>query len=101
MHRAFLAAILLFVAIPWTGQAAESVEVVARPDTNSSNPFYVGNRQPLAPSPLLKLPIGNITPQGWLRRQMELQADGMFGHLAEISTFLKYEGDGWVDPKSP
>jgi hypothetical protein len=74
------------------------IEVVEKPNTNLKNDFYIGNRPPLLPSPLIKLPIGAIEPQGWVRRQLELQADGFHGHLTEISRFLKKEGNAWLSP---
>jgi len=61
---------------------------------------YSANRPPLAPSPLLKLPIGAIEPRGWLRTQLELQRDGFVGHLAEVSEFCR-EGGGWLQPDQP
>ena len=64
------------------------------------NRFYTGNRAPLAASPLVKLPIGSIRPEGWLRHQLELEAEGFSGHLSEISQFCKYQGNGWVTPTS-
>jgi DUF1680 family protein len=73
-------------------------DTVVRPDTVSKNKFYVGNREPLLPSPLLKLPIGSIKPQGWLRKQLELEAEGFFGHLPELSRFLIKEGNPWLSP---
>ena len=64
------------------------------------NRFYQGNRAPLAASPFIKLPIGAIRPEGWLRTQLELEAEGFSGRLSEISQFCKYEGNGWVTPGS-
>ena len=75
-----------------------SVRVVGKPPTDAMNGFYVGNRPPLKPSPLLKLPVGSIEPRGWLLRQLRLQADGFFGHLTEISRFLRKEGNAWLSP---
>ncbi|MHC4483322.1 MAG: beta-L-arabinofuranosidase domain-containing protein, partial [Planctomycetota bacterium] len=63
------------------------------------NSFYVSNRPPLAPSPLVKLPIGAITPKGWLRHQLELEAEGMVGHLPELSKWCKTEGNAWLSAK--
>ena len=58
--------------------------------------LYVGNREPLLASPLMKLPIGSITPKGWLRRMLELEAQGMTGRLTEISPWCKFENNAWA-----
>ena len=79
--------------------AADTIDTVTRPDPGLNNQFYVGNREPLLPVPLLKLPIGSIQPQGWLRKQIELEADGFFGHLPELSRFLIKEGNPWLSPE--
>jgi hypothetical protein len=60
------------------------------------NPVYYGNRYPLVPSPFVKLPIGSIVPRGWLRRQLELEAEGMTGRLEEISKWCKFEESAWA-----
>jgi len=75
-----------------------SVRVVSMPPTVERNDFYVSNQPPLTPEPLIKLPIGAIKPDGWVRRQLELQADGFVGHLTEISQFLRKEGNAWLSP---
>ncbi|MBU6398687.1 MAG: glycoside hydrolase family 127 protein [Verrucomicrobia bacterium] len=80
--------------------ASESAHVATVdlvPATRENN-LYVANRPPLLPSRLIKLPIGNITPQGWLRHQLELEADGMIGHLEEISKWCKFDGNAWASP---
>jgi hypothetical protein len=77
-------------------QAAVAVRVVPAPPTVGTNDFYVSNARPLAPSPLIKLPVGAIKPEGWLRRQLELQAEGFSGHLMEISPFVKKDGNAWL-----
>lgn len=64
------------------------------------NTHYVGNREPLLPSPLIKLPIGAIEPKGWLWRQLDLQRDGFIGHLDELSRFVRLES-GWMQPDNP
>jgi hypothetical protein len=38
----------------------------------------------LAPTAFLALPLGEIRPSGWLRRQLRIQADGLSGHLDEF-----------------
>jgi len=64
----------------------------------SPNKHYPSNREPLLVSPLVKLPIGAITPRGWLRGQLELMADGMTGRLTEISEWCRAEGNAWISP---
>ncbi|HXU78051.1 MAG TPA: hypothetical protein VN794_15870 [Methylomirabilota bacterium] len=78
---------------------AVDVRVVEAIPTAQTNGFFVANKPPLQPSPLLKLPIGSIVPRGWLRHQLELEADGMIGHLPEISKWCKFEGNAWSSPE--
>ncbi len=81
-----------------TLQAQPVVSTVERPNPEPANQFYATNRAPLKPSSFVTLPFGTIQPQGWLQRQLRLQADGFFGHLDEISTFCRPEGNAWLDP---
>lgn len=91
-----LALALCALALP--ALAAETtVTVVAAPATAGTNAFYTANRPPLQPSPLIALPIGAVRPEGWLRRQLELQNAGFHGQLTEISAFLKKDGNAWLD----
>ena len=47
------------------------------------------------------LPLGSIRPQGWLTRQLRIQADGLSGHLDEFwpdikeSRWFGGETEGW------
>jgi len=87
------------------GQAGEKtmtseIALVKSPPAASSNRHYVSNRPPLAPSPLVKLPIGSIRPRGWLLGQLQLMRHGLTGRLPELSRFLK-EGSGWITLKGP
>ena len=47
---------------------------------------------------LEKLPLGAIKPEGWLKKQLELQRDGLNGHLAEISAWLDKSSNAWLVP---
>jgi uncharacterized protein len=62
----------------------------------------IKNRRPLATSAFYHLPLGSIRPAGWLRRQLEIQADGLGGHLDETwadvgpnSGWLGGTGEAW------
>ena len=81
--------------LPATAQNA-TVKVVATPPTAAANPAYTANRAPLMPSPFIKLPIGSIVPRGWLRHQLELEAEGMTGRLEEISEWCKFQNSAWA-----
>ena len=78
--------------------AHPGVRVMDQPEASEPNAFYAGNRPPLRPSPLVRLPIHSIEPRGWLRKQLELQAAGFHGHLGELSDFLKKDGNAWLSP---
>jgi Beta-L-arabinofuranosidase, GH127 len=80
-------------------QPPERLRVVPAIHADKPGGLYVGNRAPLVPSPLMKLPIGSITPRGWLRGQLEAEAKGMIGRLEEISKWCKFDGNAWVDRK--
>ncbi|HLJ92678.1 MAG TPA: beta-L-arabinofuranosidase domain-containing protein [Gemmataceae bacterium] len=98
--QAFLSAVLCGI-LTTSGQTnePERVHTVQEIPVNNSEGLYLGNRPPLAPSPLRKLPIGSIKPKGWLRHQLELEALGMTGRLPAISAWCKFDGNAWADPQ--
>ncbi len=73
-----------------------TVAVVDRPNTTARNAYYVGNQAPLRPEYLLKLPIGAIKPAGWLRENLDRQANGLAGHLGQISIWLTKKDNAWL-----
>ena len=91
-------ALIAVLTLTLVGALPAEVRVVSTPPTVATNDFYVSNLKPLTPEPLIKLPIGAIEPEGWVRRQLELQADGFVGHLTEISRFLRKDGNAWLSP---
>jgi hypothetical protein len=61
-----------------------------------------GGTTGLARAAFRALPLGEIEPQGWLARQLRLQADGLTGHLDELwpdvgddSGWLGGRGEAW------
>ncbi len=62
----------------------------------------VRSRAPLHPGAFAFLPLGAIQPQGWLQRQLRIQASGLSGHLDEVwsdvgpqSAWLGGKGESW------
>src|SRR6478735_8578667 len=91
--------ILLLSFLFHTGLQAQKqslkVTVVERPSTAKTNAFYVSNKQPLMPLYFIKLPVGSIKPQGWVLKYLQLQRDGLTGHLGEISAWLEKNNNAW------
>lgn len=66
------------------------------------NPALPKNRAPLRASAFYPLPLGSIRPAGWLRNQLEIQANGLSGHLDQTwpdvgpqSGWLGGKGESW------
>jgi hypothetical protein len=86
------------VGLGWAPVFADRVTAVDRPNLAGSNPYYPGHREPLLRTPCIRLPLGAVKPQGWLLKQLQLQADGFNGHLGEISGFLNKNDNAWLNP---
>lgn len=57
---------------------------------------YRNNRAPLKEKPYMQLPLGAIRPEGWLRDQLQRQADGLTGHLDSIYPQVMGSRNGWL-----
>lgn len=73
-----------------------TIELVDRLSTTSQNQYYISNKAPLQPQQFIKLPAGTIEPGGWLKQQLELQKNGLNGHLGEISAWLQKDDNAWL-----
>ncbi len=65
-------------------------------------PAATKNRPPLSPNAFYLLPLGSIRPAGWLKAQLQIQANGLSGHLGETwpdvgpnSGWLGGTGESW------
>ena len=56
----------------------------------------ISNREPLAPTALVALPLGAIRPRGWLANQLQIQRDGLTGRLPEIWPDYVGTRSGWL-----
>ncbi len=70
--------------------------IVDRPDNAARNNFYVSNKAPLQQQYFIKLPVTAVKPGGWIKKMLELQRDGLTGHLGEISIWLSRQDNAWL-----
>ncbi len=65
------------------------------------NVNYHGNPEPLKPNAYIKLPLGAIKPEGWLKSQLQAQAEGLTGNIDDFwpdlvnSSWRGGEGEAW------
>jgi uncharacterized protein len=65
------------------------------------NRFYKGNPAPLIKNAYIKLPLGAVKPEGWLKSQLQIQAAGLTGNLDEFwpdlvnSAWRGGQGEAW------
>src|SRR5580765_7395894 len=80
------------------GTAAFAAPLYARGIDGGSQREAVNYEKGLAQPAFLLLPLGAIRPTGWLRRQLEVQAQGLSGHLDETWPDVGPES-GWLGGK--
>jgi hypothetical protein len=65
------------------------------------NTYYKNNPEPLLQNEYIKLPLGSVKPEGWLKLQLEAQAAGLTGNLDEFwpdlinSSWKGGDGEAW------
>ena len=71
-------------------------------ETTDPSQSVIKNRVPLAQNSFYLLPLGAVRPSGWLKKQMQIQANGLSGHLDETwadvgsnSGWLGGSGESW------
>lgn len=84
------------VACGWAIATQPPVTVVDRPPLDGRITAPLANRAPLKAGAMRKLPIGAFKPTGWVGTALELQRDGLTGHLEEVSKWLTREDNAWL-----
>jgi uncharacterized protein len=89
MNKAFTSFLFLFLII------------ITGCTKKQENKFYKSNPAPLLQNAYIKLPLGAVKPQGWLKTQLEIQASGLTGNLDDFWPDLVYSawhggtGEAW------
>lgn len=82
--------------VSFVAPGSTKATVVARPFTKEGYDNYVSNKAPLRQLNFVKLPIGSIKPEGWLRQYLEQQREGLTGQLGKISAWLDKNNNAWL-----
>ncbi len=92
----FLISMTLFVIVASMAAAQVPSDVAAQSIKGCSGPQIMSASMPtkLTPCAFNPLPLGSIHPDGWLTRQLRLQADGLSGHLDEF--WPDIQNSGWI-----
>lgn len=67
-----------------------SVVLCCNLPASGQNKHYTGNRSPLAQTKYIHLPLGTVQPQGWLQKQLRIQADGLTAYINS-----EFPAPGW------
>ena len=65
------------------------------------NVNYKGNPEPLLQNAYIKLPLGSVRPEGWLKNQLVAQAEGLTGNIDDFwpdlvnSSWRNGTGEAW------
>lgn len=88
--------------LPVSSRTVHALSKSSASATASLSDAAIKNRAPLAPNAFYQLPLGTVRPAGWLRNQLQIQANGLGGHLDETwadvgsnSAWLGGTGEAW------
>ncbi len=62
----------------------------------AQNTNYLSNRAPLEATPFVALPLGTVRADGWLRRQLEFQKDGLTGEAESLYADALGDRSAWL-----
>ena len=62
----------------------------------AQNTNYVSNRAPLEGTPFVALPLGTVQADGWLRKQLEFQKDGLTGEAETLYAQALGDRSAWL-----
>jgi hypothetical protein len=105
-RRRFLHRLVLFGLASSFSNAHPLLSAATTSVTKSVKPFesakVIKDRAPLTPGTFFALPLSSIRPSGWLKAQLQIQANGLSGHLDETwedvgpnSGWLGGKGESW------
>jgi hypothetical protein len=83
------------------GAATLAISSLSSAEAKSGSPRSRKLTSGIADPVFRPLPLGSVTPAGWLQRQLRLQADGLTGHLDEFwpdvaqSQWFGGKAEGW------
>ena len=90
-----------FLAGMATGAATLAMSPLTKAESASASLRSGTSNAGIADLAFRPLPLGSVTPAGWLRRQLRLQANGLTGHLDEFwpdvaqSQWFGGKAEGW------
>ncbi|MEB2773843.1 hypothetical protein SYJ56_00900 [Algoriphagus sp. D3-2-R+10] len=73
--------------------SSNQVTFLDRIPTENTNEFYISNRAPLAASALIKLPVCEVKPEGFLKEYLIRQKNGLTGNFGDISAWIQKENN--------
>ena len=89
MIRNLTTIIIFFFCVSFIGISAQEVNIVERP-------YKTGYRAPLHGGYLMKLPVGQVKPKGWLLEVLKRQSKGLCGQLGTVSAWLEKTDNQWL-----